>query len=132
MKPAHHVETEDCRRISEVLSRVGDKWSVLIVTYLGDRTLRFSDLRRTIGGISQKMLTATLRNLERDGFVQRTVYPSIPPRVEYRLTQLGKELLVPVQGLADWTRANVTRIDAARAQFDARQQEDGTRHIAAE
>ncbi len=132
MKPAHQVETEDCRHISEVLSRVGDKWSMLIVTYLGDQTLRFSDLRRRIGGISQKMLTTTLRNLERDGFVQRTVYPTIPPKVEYRLTALGKELLVPMRGLADWTRANVARIEAARTQFDARQQEGKAGQVAAE
>jgi DNA-binding HxlR family transcriptional regulator len=118
MKPAHIGETEDCRRISEMLSRIGDKWSVLVVVYLGEETRRFSELRRMIGGISQKMLTVTLRNLERDGFVSRQIYPTRPPSVEYRLTDLGRELLVPVAGIADWTRANMHRIDDARRRYD--------------
>ena len=118
MKPAHFRETQDCRHISEMLARVGDKWTVLVVNYLGNRTLRFSELRRMIGGISQKMLTTTLRNLERDGFVTRTIYPTVPPRVDYALTELGEELLVPVNALAEWTRANMDRIGAARRKFD--------------
>lgn len=122
MKPALKHETEDCTRISQMLSRVGDKWSVLVVSYLGDGTHRFSELRRRIGGISQKMLTTTLRNLERDGFVLRTVHPTVPPSVDYRLTELGQDLLIPIQHLSDWTRENADRIDAARAQFDLRQQ----------
>lgn len=120
MKPSHGPETEDCRHISEMLSRVGDKWSVLVVSYLGAGRLRFSELSRRIGGISQKMLTTTLRNLERDGFVTRTVTPTSPPRVDYELTDLGRDLLVPVAGLADWTRANRQRIEAARLRFDGR------------
>lgn len=120
MKPALKHETEDCTRISQMLSRVGDKWSVLVVSYLGDGTQRFSELRRRIGGISQKMLTTTLRNLERDGFILRTVHPTVPPSVDYQLTDLGEDLLIPIQHLSDWTRENADRIDAARADFDAR------------
>lgn len=118
MKPAHIAETEDCRQISQILSRVGDKWSMLVVTYLGEEGMRFSELRRGIGNISQKMLTTSLRNLERDGFVKRTVLPTSPPRVDYELTDLGRELLVPVAGLADWTRENVHRIETARKEYD--------------
>ena len=80
--------------------------------------MRFSELRTVIGGISQKMLTTTLRNLERDGFVTRTAFATIPPRVDYELTDLGRELLVPVNALGDWARSNIARIDAARARFD--------------
>lgn len=120
MKPAKIHETEDCRYISELLSRVGDKWSVLIVSNLGNGGLRFSDLRRRIGGISQKMLTASLRNLERDGFVKRTVHDTRPPQVDYELTDLGHALLVPVSGLVEWTRTNQHRISAARRVFDSR------------
>lgn len=121
MKPQIRHETNDCRIISDMLSRVGDKWSVLIVTYLGEGSLRFSELKRIIGGISQKMLTTSLRNLERDGLVLRTVTPSRPPRVDYQLTDLGYELLVPVAGLAEWTRTNAHRIDSARQKYDAGQ-----------
>jgi DNA-binding HxlR family transcriptional regulator len=120
LKPAHLHETEDCRAISEMLSRIGDKWTVLVVTYLGDGSMRFSELRRRIGGISQKMLTVTLRNLERDGLLTRTIHPTSPPAVEYELTGLGRELLVPVEELANWTRANMYRIQKARGSFDIR------------
>lgn len=119
MKPKHPVHTEECRPVSELLSRVGDKWSVLVVSLLGDGQLRFSALRRMIDGISQKMLTTTLRSLERDGFVTRTVFPTTPPSVAYELTELGKDLLVPVGALADWARKNQARVDAARRRFDA-------------
>jgi DNA-binding HxlR family transcriptional regulator len=118
LKPAYLIETEDCRNISAVLSRIGDKWSVLVVSYLGNGTMRFSELRRKIGGISQKMLTITLRNLERDGFVTRTIHPTSPPSVDYALTDLGRELLIPVNHLAAWTRTNMHRIEAARTRFD--------------
>jgi len=121
LKPALKTETEDCSYISQMLSRVGDKWTVLVVTYLGQGSMRFSELQRRIGGISQKMLTVTLRNLERDGFVSRTVEPSSPPRVSYELTPLGHDLLVPVTGLAEWTRANIGRIETARRAFDRSQ-----------
>src|ERR1700736_5486935 len=87
---------EDCRAVSEVLARVGDKWTVLVVTVLGDGPKRFNELRRALGSISQRMLTLTLRGLERDGLVTRTVFPTIPPRVDYALTRLGHSLLEPV------------------------------------
>ena len=108
----------DCRSVNEILARVGDKWSVLVVSLLGDGAMRFSELRRLIGGISQKMLTTTLRGLERDGFVTRTVTPTIPPRVDYELTDLGRDLLVPVRALGDWARLNRARVEKARARFD--------------
>jgi DNA-binding HxlR family transcriptional regulator len=111
-------ETEVCRAVSDVLSRIGDKWTVLVVETLGDGSMRFNELRRMVGSISQKMLTTTLRNLERDGLVTRTVYPTIPPRVEYELTDLGRELLVPVRSLGLWARDNIERINDARARFD--------------
>jgi DNA-binding HxlR family transcriptional regulator len=118
VKPGHMHATEDCRAVSEILSRVGDKWTVLVVQYLGSGPMRFSELKRTIGGISQKMLTATLRGLERDGFVTRTVFPTIPPRVDYELTELGRELLTPVRALGEWARKNTLRILEAREKFD--------------
>ena len=90
MKPGHMHVTEDCRAVSEVLQRIGDKWSILVVGRLGAGAMRFSELRKVIGGISQKMLTTTLRNLERDGFVTRTAFATIPPRVDYELTDLGR------------------------------------------
>ena len=97
-----------------VLQRVGDKWTVLVVSKLGGGRLRFSELRDAVGGISQKMLTATLRGLERDGFVVREQFPTIPPRVEYELTDLGRELLEPVTALAEWARRNGERVARAR------------------
>ena len=121
MKPGHHHATEDCRAVSEILSRVGDKWTVLVVEYLGRGPMRFTELKRAVGGISQKMLTITLRGLERDGFVTRTVFPTIPPRVDYELTDLGRELLKPVKALGEWARANTSRINAARERFDGTQ-----------
>ncbi len=118
LKPGHPHDTEDCRAVSEVLQRIGDKWSLLVVRRLGDGPMRFNELRNAIGGISQKMLTTTLRTLERDGFLTRTVFATIPPRVDYELTDLGRELLVPVKGLAEWALANMGRIAAARQRFD--------------
>ena len=119
MKPGHPHATEDCRAVSEILSRVGDKWTVLVVGKLGEGQMRFNELRTAVGGISQKMLTTTLRGLERDGFVTRTVFPTIPPRVDYELTDLGYELLEPVNRLGEWARKNTARVNAARARFDA-------------
>src|SRR5579864_7858092 len=110
---------EDCRAVSEVLSRVGDKWTVLVVTTLGDGPKRFNELRKALGSISQRMLTLTLRALERDGLVTRTVFPTIPPRVDYELTRLGRSLLEPVSGLGLWARQNRTAIQNARQRFDA-------------
>ncbi|MET0597300.1 MAG: helix-turn-helix domain-containing protein [Mesorhizobium sp.] len=119
MKPSLRYESEDCRAVSDILSRVGDKWTVLVVGYLSAGPMRFSELRRSIGGISQKMLTTTLRGLERDGFLTRTVFPSIPPRVDYELTPLGRELQGPVNALGEWARTNIARVNEARARFDA-------------
>jgi DNA-binding HxlR family transcriptional regulator len=116
-----HIGSADCRAVSEVLSRIGDKWTVLVVEILGCGPARFNELRRKIGGISQKMLTTTLRQLERDGMLTRTVYPTIPPRVDYELTELGRELLVPVRTLGEWARANMGRINDARERYDAQE-----------
>jgi DNA-binding HxlR family transcriptional regulator len=110
----------DCRAVSTVLARVGDKWSVLIVSLLGDGPRRFSEIKRMVGGISQRMLTLTLRGLERDGLVTRTVFPTIPPRVDYELTDLGRSLSVPVGALGAWARENQLKIATARQAFDAR------------
>ncbi len=119
MKPGHMHLTGDCRAISELLSRVGDKWTVLVVNLMGGGPKRFSEIKREVGGISQRMLTLTLRALERDGLVTRTVTPSIPPRVDYELTDLGRSLLVPVQALGSWALSNRARIEQARRKFDA-------------
>jgi len=113
-----HV-AEDCRAVSEVLARVGDKWTVLVVSTLGDGPKRFNELRRALGSISQRMLTLTLRGLERDGLVTRTIFPTIPPRVEYELTRLGRSLLEPVSSLGLWARQNRSAIADARYRFDA-------------
>ena len=110
-----------CSTVNQLLARVGDKWSLLVIRSLGGGPHRFNALKREIGDISQKMLSATLRNLERDGFVTRTVTPVVPPQVEYALTPLGVELLTPVRALTEWTARNADRIDAARAAYDARQ-----------
>src|SRR5438045_1809241 len=114
---------EDCRAVSEVLDRIGDKWSVLVVAMLGDGPKRFNELRRDIPSISQRMLTLTLRGLERDGMVSRTVTPSIPPRVDYELTKLGQSLLGPVTALTDWAIANMPQIHDAQERFDAEREE---------
>src|SRR5690242_2761902 len=110
-----------CRTISTLLSRIGDKWTVLVVQTLGDGSRRFNELRREIPSVSQRMLTLTLRNLERDGLVNRTVTPTIPPRVDYELTALGKSLHKPICGLATWAIDHVDQIHAAQARFDAAQ-----------
>jgi DNA-binding HxlR family transcriptional regulator len=112
-----HV-SEDCRRVSAILSRIGDKWTVLVVALLGDGRKRFNEIKRLVGGISQRMLTLTLRGLERDGLVTRTVYPTIPPRVDYELTELGRSLLPLVAALGDWAQANGEAMDVARRRFD--------------
>jgi len=110
--------TDDCDRVADILRRVGDKWSVLVVVLLELGPRRFNDLKRSIPGISQRMLTLTLRNLERDGFVERTVTPCIPPHVSYGLTDLGQSLSVPVRALCAWSLANIDAIDAARERFE--------------
>ena len=110
-----------CRTISTLLSRIGDKWTVLVVQTLCEGSKRFNELRREIPSVSQRMLTLTLRNLERDGLVNRTVTPSIPPRVDYELTELGQSLQKPICGLATWALDNVGAIHEAQARFDAGQ-----------
>lgn len=116
-KPMRHGPAE-CPAVREVLHRVGDKWSVQIIALLGDGAMRFNELRKAIEGVSQRMLTLTLRNLERDGLVTRTVFPEIPPRVEYELTRLGHTLLEPITALAQWAADHRTSIQDARAVFD--------------
>jgi len=106
--------------LRDVLDRVGDKWSVLVVVLLGNGRLRFSDLRRSVEGISQRMLTHTLRQLERDGLVERTVYPSVPVHVEYELTALGRTLIEPLEALAHWAESHRSVILSARAAYDSR------------
>lgn len=108
-----------CRTISALLQRIGDKWTVLVVQTLADGPRRFNELRREIPSVSQRMLTLTLRNLERDGLVSRTVTPTIPPRVDYELTALGHSLQKPICGLATWAMEHVGAIDAAQKRFDA-------------
>ncbi len=122
MKPGTLHLTEPCRRISSLLSRVGDKWTLLVVRELNNGPRRFSEIRRALGSISQKMLTTTLRLLERDGLVTRTVYPTVPPRVEYELTALGRDLLTPVNALAEWALKNAERVERAQASFDRAQE----------
>src|SRR5438093_12991110 len=109
--------------INEVLTRVGDKWSLQVISRLGEGTLRFTELRRSIDGISQRMLTLTLRQLERDGLVERAVYPTVPPKVEYSLSDLGRTIRVPVTALANWALTYRLDIQAAREAFDSRQLE---------
>jgi DNA-binding HxlR family transcriptional regulator len=112
-------DTESCKTVSEILGRIGDKWSVLVVMSLKDGSRRFSEIRRAIPGVSQRMLTLTLRGLERDGLVTRKVTPTIPLRVDYQLTALGRSLQCPVVALGQWAFKNLPRIHAARATFDA-------------
>ena len=120
MSPSHkHVPHDSCIAVREVLNRVGDKWSVLIVQMLANNPRRFSELRHAIEGISQRMLTLTLKGLERDGLVTRTVYPTIPLRVEYKLTDLGRTLRKPIQALAKWAQENRERIQQARNRYDS-------------
>lgn len=112
-------ESSDCHAVNSVLARIGDKWSVLIIMLLGGGARRFNEIKRMVGGISQRMLTLTLRGLERDGLVTRTVFPTVPPRVEYELTPLGHSLWQPVEALGLWARVNKGEIATARAKFDA-------------
>jgi len=109
--------TENCPT-RQVLDRIGDKWSVLVIGLLAGRTMRFSHLKRDIGGISQKMLTQTLRHLERDGLITRTLYAEVPPRVDYTLTPLGKSLGDVIMGLQRWADDNITAVMTAQARYD--------------
>jgi len=117
---------QECPRVSALLSRIGDKWTVMVVMLLREGSRRFSELKREIGGISQRMLTSTLRGLERDGLVTRTVYPTTPPRVDYELTRLGHSLREPVEALGDWALAHLDVIDGARREFDRRSAANAT------
>ena len=118
MEPGNSHDTDSCRAVADVLARVGDKWTVYIVRLLSDGPMRFSEMRRAVSAISQRMLSLTLRGLERDGLVTRTVTPSIPPRVDYELTPLGMTLLAPIKALGQWAIANRMQVEAARAVFD--------------
>jgi DNA-binding HxlR family transcriptional regulator len=114
------TESEDCRAVAAILARIGDKWTILVVGLLGQGPRRFNEIKRLVGGISQRMLTLTLKGLERDGLVTRTVTATVPPRVDYALTELGRDLLVPVGALRDWARKHEDCIEAARRRFDAK------------
>lgn len=118
-EPVHAGKS--CDAVNSVLARVGDKWSMLIVMLLAQGPCRFNELKRRVGGISQRMLTLTLRGLERDGLVKRTVFPTVPPRVDYELTPLGHSLRGPIEALGQWAFGNYERIVAARTDFDRKQ-----------
>jgi DNA-binding HxlR family transcriptional regulator len=110
----------ECRRVGPILSHIGDKWSMLVVMLLGDGPRRFNDIKRSVDGISQRMLTLTLKGLERDGMVTRTMFPTIPPRVEYELTELGHASREPIRVLVEWILTHLPAIQTAQAKFDLR------------
>ena len=123
LPPQPHLDS-DCRGVASILARVGDKWSVFVIMLLGGGPRRFNEIKRMVGGISQRMLTLTLRGLERDGLVTRTVFPTIPPRVDYELTDLGRSLWKPVEALGSWARDHLSEIEAAKRRFDERAKTD--------
>lgn len=116
--PRLDASSPGCRAVTSVLGRIGDKWTVLIITLLGDGSKRFNEIKRMVEGISQRMLTLTLRGLERDGLVKRTVTPTTPPRVDYELTRLGRSLRRALEPVGAWAQANVTDILSAQEKFD--------------
>src|SRR3954452_10797990 len=118
--PPHKLQ-EECQEVSRILARIGEKWSMLVVLLLRDRPRRFNDIKRNTGGISQQMLTRTLRALERDGMVIRTIFPTSPPQVEYRLTELGRSMSEPVLAFGRWVREHLAEVEAARERFDRRE-----------
>src|SRR5690349_16335320 len=120
LPPRPDPQHADCRGVASILARVGDKWSVFVIMMLSDGPKRFNELKRMINGISQRMLTLTLRGLERDGLVTRTIFPTIPPRVDYELTDLGRGLQQPVKALGEWAITHQQQIAAARTRFDER------------
>jgi DNA-binding HxlR family transcriptional regulator len=113
-----NLVTPDCRAVADILARIGDKWTVFVVRSLADGPRRFTEIKRLINGISQRMLTLTLRGLERDGFVTRTVTPTIPPRVDYELTKLGRTLIGPLQAIGEWAATHRQQVEDARESFD--------------
>ncbi len=117
MTPSAETIEHDCRPVGEILHQIGGKWTVLVINTLSDGPMRFSEIKRMVGGISQKVLTATLRELEMDGFVTRTVTPSIPPRVDYELTELGRDLQRPLHALGQWAIENRSKVLQARRQY---------------
>lgn len=126
-KPGYRGDTSQCEHISRLIARISDKWTLLVVRVLGRGPCRFNALRREVGEISQKVLASTLRELEENGFVSRTVTPVTPPQVEYALTKLGRDFLTPVQSLAEWAIKNSSRMDAAREAYAKRRlQERGS------
>jgi DNA-binding HxlR family transcriptional regulator len=119
MKPGTLNDSGDCRAVADVLARIGDKWTVYIVGLLSKGPMRFNEIRRAVTAISQRMLSLTLRGLERDGLVTRTVFPTIPPRVDYELTEVGRTLIAPLKQVGSWAIANRDYVESARAKFDA-------------
>jgi DNA-binding HxlR family transcriptional regulator len=115
---AHGRDEGNCAAVNDILATIGNKWTVLIVTTLSKGPMRFTEIKRSVGDISQRMLTLTLRGLERDGFAVRTVYPTVPPRVEYQLTELGKTLIKPLESIAGWAIEHRIEVADARANFD--------------
>ncbi len=118
--PRVEHDVSSCKALGQVLDRVGDKWTVMVVGVLSRGPMRFNAIQRTIGGVSHRMLTVTLRGLERDGLVKRTAYATIPPRVDYELTSLGHSLKEPLESLAHWARTQQPLIEMARQEFDSR------------
>ena len=121
MSPGHSDDTDNCRVVADVLARIGDKWTVYVVRLLSDGSMRFNEIKRAIPAISQRMLTLTLRGLERDGLVTRTIYPTIPPRVDYELTDLGRTLITTLMAMGEWAVSNRAKVEKARAAFDAKE-----------
>ncbi|WP_080925955.1 MULTISPECIES: winged helix-turn-helix transcriptional regulator [Pseudomonas] len=121
----YDLKDTDCQKISQVLARIGEKWSVLIIIFLSGSPRRFTEIKRAINGISQRMLTLCLRGLERDGLIKRTVIAVMPPHVEYELTPLGRSLTEPVIALGTWANSHISEIDAAREAFDTKGNSQG-------
>jgi DNA-binding HxlR family transcriptional regulator len=125
--PAASNSHAACKAVVETLARIGDKWTVMVVGALSKGPIRYNEIRRRVEGISQRMLTLTLKGLEQDGLVTRTMYPTIPPRVDYELTELGRKLIVPLQALSEWARENRPAMLAAREAFRRRGQHGSPR-----
>jgi len=131
MTASPHPLHSDCQKVSRILARIAEKWSMLVVMLLRDGPRRFNDIKRNTAGISQQMLTRTLRGLERDGIVTRKIYPTSPPQVEYSLTELGHSMSVPVIAFGQWVRDHLDQFDAARERFDRRRAAEGQSGTAA-